>query len=59
MADEKKESNVKVENLPQGEKELTTEEAKEVQGGFFNMEALPVIKKKEKSEIMTDLTPNP
>ena len=33
MADEKNESRVKVENLPEPEKELTTEEAKAVKGG--------------------------
>jgi hypothetical protein len=33
MSEENKESRVKVEDLPQAEKELTAEEAKEVQGG--------------------------
>jgi hypothetical protein len=33
MSEENKERRIKVEDLPQGETELTTEEAKEVQGG--------------------------
>ena len=34
MADEKKESKIKVEDLPEAEKELSAEEAKNVEGGF-------------------------
>lgn len=33
MAEEKKASRIKVEELPQAEEELTAEEAREVQGG--------------------------
>jgi hypothetical protein len=33
MADEKQESKIKVENLPQPEQELTPDEQKQVQGG--------------------------
>jgi hypothetical protein len=33
MSDEKKETRIKVEDLPQAEQELTSEEAKEVKGG--------------------------
>jgi hypothetical protein len=33
MSDEKKESRINVEDLPQAAKELTAEEAKDVQGG--------------------------
>ena len=33
MSDEKKESRINIEDLPAAEKELTTEEADQVQGG--------------------------
>lgn len=33
MADEKKESRISIEDLPQAEQALSTEEAKEVKGG--------------------------
>ena len=35
MSDEKKESRTNIQDLPQEEKELTAEEAKEVQGGLL------------------------
>jgi hypothetical protein len=35
MSDETKESRVKIENLPEQEKELTTDEVKAVKGGAF------------------------
>jgi hypothetical protein len=35
MSDETKESRVKVEDLPQAEEELTTEEAQDVKGGLL------------------------
>lgn len=35
MSDENKESRINIEDLPQAEKELSTEEAKEVQGGYI------------------------
>lgn len=38
MSNEKKESRVKVEDLPQAEKELTPEEAKKVQGGIASIQ---------------------
>lgn len=34
MSDEKQESRINVEDLPQAEQELTPEEAKEVKGGY-------------------------
>jgi hypothetical protein len=34
MSDEKKDTRTNIEDLPQAEQELTTEEAKEVQGGL-------------------------
>jgi hypothetical protein len=34
MSEENKENRINVDDLPQGEKDLTTEEAKEVQGGL-------------------------
>lgn len=33
MSDEQKENRINIEELPQGEKKLTPEEAKEIQGG--------------------------
>lgn len=38
MADEKQESRIKVEDLPQAEQELTPEEAKKVQGGIASIQ---------------------
>lgn len=38
MSNEKKESRIKVEDLPQGEKELSAEEAKKVQGGIASIQ---------------------
>jgi hypothetical protein len=37
MADEEKESKIKVEDLPQPEQELTPDEQKQVQGGGFGL----------------------
>jgi hypothetical protein len=34
MSEENKENRINVDDLPQGEKELTAEEAKEVKGGI-------------------------
>ena len=38
MSNEKKESRIRVEDLPQGETELTPEEAKKVQGGIASVQ---------------------
>ena len=35
MSDEKKESRIKIDDLPQAEQELTAEEAQEVKGGII------------------------
>jgi hypothetical protein len=35
MADDKQESRIKIDDLPQAQKELTAEEAKEVKGGII------------------------
>jgi hypothetical protein len=35
MSDEKKESRINIEDLPQAEQELTAEEAKDVKGGLL------------------------
>jgi hypothetical protein len=61
MSEEKTESRINIEDLPQPERELSPEEAKEVQGGFLvNVEALPTKQpKKEPSQTITDLTPKP
>ena len=59
MSDEKKESRINIEDLPQPEQELTSEEAKEVQGGLLNIDALPAKQpKKAPSEVITDFAPN-
>ena len=39
MSEEKKESRINVQDLPQDEKELTAEEAKEVKGGLTKVGA--------------------
>ena len=41
MADEQKESKIKVEDLPQPEQELTEEEQKKVAGGFRMQASVP------------------
>lgn len=38
MSNEKKESRIKMEDLPQGERELSPEEAKKVQGGIASIQ---------------------
>jgi len=59
MSDEKKESRTDIQDLPRPEQEVTDKEAKGVQGGLLNVEALPVKQpKKEPSEVITDFAPN-
>ncbi|HEX8068646.1 MAG TPA: hypothetical protein VF546_01760 [Pyrinomonadaceae bacterium] len=41
MSDEKKESRIKVDDLPQAQKELTPEEQQQVQGGGFGLSGQP------------------
>lgn len=38
MSNEKKEGRIKVDDLPQGEKELSPEEARKVQGGIASIQ---------------------
>jgi hypothetical protein len=41
MSDETKESRINIEDLPQAEEELTAEDAKNVKGGFYQVELPP------------------
>jgi hypothetical protein len=58
MADEKQESRIKVENLPQPEQELTPEEAKQVQGGGSMCDGSVHTKSKSSTTSIQDGTSN-
>lgn len=45
MSDEQKESRIRIEDLPQAEEELTSEEARDVKGGSLNFEEIKVTAK--------------